>query len=125
MAFVVFFSTMSFTINMHYCGEILVETTIFSKSEGCEMEMQKPSNKDCSTKKKNCCNEKQISFDGQDELEITFDNLTNDQKMFIVSFVNSFILDEEIAEKEPISLKDYPPPNSVKSIYKFVESYLI
>jgi len=35
MAFVVLFSTMSFTVNMHYCGDTLVETAIFKKAKGC------------------------------------------------------------------------------------------
>ena len=42
MAFVVLFSTMSFTVNMHYCGDTLVETAIFHKAKGCGMEMEKP-----------------------------------------------------------------------------------
>ena len=42
MAIVVLFSTMSFTINMHYCGDNLVETVIFHKAKGCGMEMEKP-----------------------------------------------------------------------------------
>jgi len=33
MAFVVLFSTMSFTVNMHYCGDTLVETAIFHKAK--------------------------------------------------------------------------------------------
>ena len=37
MAFVVLFSTMSFTVNMHYCGDTLVETAIFQKAKGCGM----------------------------------------------------------------------------------------
>lgn len=54
MAFVVLFSTMSFTINMHYCGDTLVETAMFQKAKGCGMEMQKPSTEACVFAKKNC-----------------------------------------------------------------------
>ena len=60
MAFVVLFSTMSFTLNMHYCGDILVETAMFHKAEGCGMEMEKPSAEGCSITKKNCCNDEQL-----------------------------------------------------------------
>ena len=60
MAVVVLFSTMSFTINMHYCGDTLVDTAIFQKTKTCGMEIQKTSNKDCSISKKNCCNDEQI-----------------------------------------------------------------
>lgn len=40
LAFVVLFSTMSFTIDMHFCGNTLVETAIFHKAKGCGMETQ-------------------------------------------------------------------------------------
>ena len=60
MAIVVLFSTMSFTVDMHYCGDSLVETAIFHKAEGCGMEMQKPSDEGCSVAVKNCCSNEQL-----------------------------------------------------------------
>ena len=48
MAVVVLFSTMSFTISEHYCGDKLVDSALFSKAEFCGMEMQLPlQSKDC------------------------------------------------------------------------------
>ncbi len=77
MAFVVLFSTMSFTIDMHYCGDTLVDTSIFTKAKTCGMEMQKPKAiSDCSIMKKNCCTEEQIIIEGQDELKISFNELS-------------------------------------------------
>jgi len=85
MAFVVLFSTMSFTVNMHYCGDTLVETTLFNKAKGCGMEMEKPSTEGCSITKKNCCDDKQLVIDGQDELKLNFDKLTFEQQQFVAS----------------------------------------
>ena len=62
MAFVVLFSTMSFTIDMHYCGDTLVDTAIFQKAKACGMEMQKPSNEGCAVTKKDCCNDEQVEL---------------------------------------------------------------
>ena len=76
MAFVVLFSTMSFTINMHYCGNTLVDTAIFKKAKNCGMDMQNSTTKECSMTKKNCCSDKQIFVDGQDELKISFNQKT-------------------------------------------------
>ena len=56
MAFVVVFSTMSFSIDMHYCGDTLVDSTMFGSAANCGMEMEKTSTKECSISKKNCCN---------------------------------------------------------------------
>lgn len=52
MAFVVMCSTLSFTINMHYCGDTLVETVVFQKAKGCGMDMQKPTSEGCSITKR-------------------------------------------------------------------------
>ena len=91
MAFVVIFSTLSFTINMHYCGGALVETAFFHKAKGCGMEMDKPSSKDCSITKKNCCSDEQLLVDSQDELQLTFDKVSFDQQVFIASYVYTYI----------------------------------
>ena len=101
MAFVVLFSTLSFTVNMHYCGDTLVETVIFKKAKGCGMEMQNPSTKGCAITKKNCCDDKQLIIDGQDELKLNFDNLTFEEQQFVASFVYAYIaLFEEYDEDE-------------------------
>ena len=57
MAFVVLFSTMSFTVDMHYCGDTLMDTAIFHKAETCGMEMENPLTDGCSITKKNCCSD--------------------------------------------------------------------
>jgi hypothetical protein len=126
MSFVVLFSTMSFTIDMHYCGDTLVETAIFHKAKGCGMEMDAASNNsECSVLKKNCCKEEQILVKGQKELKISFDKLTFDQQAFVASFVYSYINLFETVEEETNSFSEYPPPLIVKSIYKLDETYLI
>lgn len=39
MALVVLFSSFSYTINSHYCGDILVDAALFAKADACGMEM--------------------------------------------------------------------------------------
>lgn len=125
MAFLVLFSTLSFTIDMHYCGETLVDTAIFKKAKGCGMEMQNPSTKDCSMTKKNCCSDKQIFVDGQDELKISFDTLSFEQQQFVVSFIYTYINLFEGFVEEINSFQEYKPPLVVRQIYKLDETYLI
>ena len=60
MAFVVLFSTMSFTVDMHFCGDTLVATSMFQKATGCGMEMEKPAAEGCAFVKSNCCKDKQM-----------------------------------------------------------------
>ncbi len=125
MAFVVLFSTLSFTVNMHYCGDTLVETAIFNKAKGCGMEMEKPSSKGCEITKKNCCNDKQLVIDGQDELKLNFDKLTFEQQQFVASFVYTYINLFEGLDKNVSSYEEYKPPLVVKQIFKIDETYLI
>ncbi len=125
MAFVVLFSTMSFTINMHYCGDTLVETAIFQKAEGCGMEMGNTSTEGCEITKKNCCDDKQLVVDGQDELQLSVDNITFEQQVFIASFVYTYINLFEGLDKNISSFEEYRPPLIVRQIFKIDETYLI
>lgn len=125
MAFVVLFSTMSFTIDMHYCGDILVDTAIFNSVKSCGMETQDTETKDCSVVKKNCCSEKQIVFEGQDELKISFDNLNLDQQLFIALFVHSYLNVFETLEVEQNLYNTCSTPKVVRQLYKLDETYLI
>jgi len=126
MSFVVLFSTMSFTINMHYCGDTLVETALFHKAKGCGMEMDGlPANSECSVVKKGCCSEEQFTMQGQDELQLTFDKLTFEKQLLFTSFIYSYVLLFEGVEDNVTAYEDYPPPVVTRQIYKLDETYLI
>ena len=125
MAFVVLFSTMSFTVNMHYCGDTLVETAFFHKAKGCGMEMEKPSTKSCSITKKSCCDDKQLSVEGQDELQLTVDKISFEQQIFIASFVYAYVNLFENIDENVSSFEAYKPPLVVRQIFKIDETYLI
>ena len=125
MAFVVLFSTMSFTVNMHYCGDTLVESAIFQKAKGCGMEMEKPSTEECSITKKNCCDDKQLAIEGQDELQLQVDKITFEQQVFIVSFVYTYINLFEGLDNNVSTYEEYKPPLVVRQLYKIDETYLI
>lgn len=125
MAFVVLFSTMSFTISMHYCGDTLVETAIFHKAKGCGMEMEKPSTESCAITKKNCCDDKQLSIEGQDELQLIVDKISFEQQVFFTSFVYTYINLFQGLDKNVSSFEEYKPPLVVRQIFKIDETYLI
>ena len=123
LAIVVLFSTMSFTVNMHYCGRTLVDISIFKEAKTCEMEMPNQSN--AFTKKKGCCTDKQVNFEGQDDLKITWDTFAAEQQLFIASFYFSYINIFEELQEHNVPFKEYPPPLLVKNIYMVHETYLI
>jgi len=125
MAFVVLFSTMSFTIDMHYCGDTLVNTSIFQKAKGCGMEMDKPLTEGCAITKKNCCSNEQLVVDGQDELQLSVDTISFEQQLFIASFVYTYINLFEGLDKNVSSYEEYKPPLVIRRLYKIDETYLI
>jgi len=125
MAFVVLFSTMSFTIDMHYCGDTLVDTSIFSKAKSCGMESMETSTCESPELKKECCSEDQISFEGENELQLTFEDLNFEQQVFVSSFIYSYINLFEGLEENIIPLKDYSPPLVVKDILLLDQVFLI
>ena len=125
MAVVVLFSTMSFTVSMHFCGDNLVETAMFQKAKGCGMEMDKPSTEDCKVIKKNCCNDEQLVVDGQDELQIQLDNISLNQQLFIVSFVFTYLNLFEGLDSNVSSYGEYEPLLANRQIFKLDETYLI
>jgi len=125
MAFVVLFSTMSFTVSMHYCGDTLVETAIFNKAKGCGMEMEQPSTEGCSITKKNCCDDKQIAIEGLDELQFQVDKIAFEQHVLIASFAYTYINIFEGLNNNVSSYEEYKPPLVIRRIYKIDETYLI
>lgn len=126
MAIVVLFSTLSFTVDMHYCGDTLVDTSLFHKSEGCGMEIQKPtSNSDCNITIEDCCSDEQLVVQGQDDLKLSFDKLTFDQQLFVATFVYTYINLFEGLDNNVSSYEQYRPPLVIRQIYKIDETYLI
>ena len=127
MALVVVFSTMSFTINMHYCGDTLVEAAIFHKAKGCGMELQQPITKSgCSVEKKGCCTDKHVTVKGQDELIVkTIDDLDVNQQLFVATFTYSYLNLFEGLPELVIPHKNYSPPILVTDIQVLDQVFLI
>jgi hypothetical protein len=65
LAFLVLFSTFSFTVEKHYCGDQLIDVSFTGQAEGCAMNLDAVA----STKKKNCCKDEIHQIDGQDLLQ--------------------------------------------------------
>ena len=128
MAFVVLFSTMSFSLDMHYCGDHLVDFSLSEKVDTCMMKAQMTkSSTECAAMdmEMDCCSDVEIVIEGQDELKISFDKLTFDQQLFVASFVYSYNNLFEGLEEKVSSHNDYPPPLVTRQIYKLDETYLI
>lgn len=119
-------STMSFTINKHFCGDYLVSTSVVVKATTCGMEKQMPySEKDCSILKKNCCKEVSQLIEGQDDLQLSFSDISFQQQVFITSFVITYLNLFEGLDTHINPFIYYSPPLVVKDIQLLDEVFLI
>ena len=126
MALLVLFSTMSFSVDKHYCGDTLVDSSIFFEAEGCGMELQTNNDlKDCSVKKKNCCSDVTIIFQGQEDLKTSFDKIDLQKQQFIASFYFTYVNLFEGLEENIIPFYGYPPPLLITDIQLLDETFLI
>ena len=123
MALVVMFSTLSFTIEKHYCGEHLVDIAINSEAKKCGMmDMTAVDN----TIKKSCCSDTVDIIQGQDELKTNIINdISFDQKLFISTFTYSYLNLFEGLPQLVIPHKDYSPPDVVYNIQLLDEVFII
>ncbi len=69
MAFIVLFSTLSFTVEKHYCGNILVDLSVFTEAANCGMEVSEDTSKETTVTRMNCCKDLEITVQGQDNLQ--------------------------------------------------------
>ncbi|MEW4925324.1 hypothetical protein [Algibacter sp. 2305UL17-15] len=120
LALIVLFSTVSFTIEKHFCGDTLVDVAIFTDSEKCAMEALEI------LQKKTCCKDEINVVEGQDELKTaSFEDLDFEQQQFLTAFVYSYITGFESLPKETIPHNDYSPPNLVADIQVLDQVFII
>ena len=125
MAVLVLISTMSFTINKHFCGDHLVSTSVFLKAKSCGMDKPQTTDKNCETIKKNCCDEEVQLIEGQEDLKIELTDLNNQQQLFLYSFVLTYIDLFEGLKEQIVPYKHYKPPLVVRDIQLLDEVFLI
>ena len=127
MAFVVLMTTMSFTVNMHYCGKVLVDYSVFNAAKTCGMEKMQPAF-NCELApiaKKSCCSNKQLIVEGQDDLKKSFYTLSFEQQFFVAIFSQSYINLFKEKAATAILFADYPPPFLKQDILVLHQIFLI
>ena len=126
MAFVVFFSTMSFTISEHYCGGDLVNTSMFIVLDSCEVDMQmRSASEDCNLGQEDCCSDIIKIVEGQNELKTQLFNLNFEQQVFVASFVYAYINLFEGLDTNAIPSKNYSTPIYDKDFNVLYQTFLI
>jgi hypothetical protein len=121
LSLLVLFSTLSITVEKHFCGDNLIDVALFSEAKSCGMKMASE------TKiKKLCCKNEVELIKGQDELKITSsDDLDFEKQQFLTNYVYSYTILFESRPKQIVTHKDYSPPNLVADIQVLGQVFLI
>lgn len=124
LACLVLFSTFSFKVEKHYCGNNLIDVAIFTKVNNCGMDMDSVAS--TNLEKKHCCKDEIQVVKGQDKLKkSSFEDLQLDQQLFLSTFVFTYINLFEGLPEHVIPHKDYFPPNLIADIQILDQVFLI
>lgn len=126
MAIVVLMTTTSFTIDMHYCGDTMVDYSFFHKAASCKMQKAALTSS-CETpemKKKSCCSDEQLIVTGQD-FKDNFSKLSFEQQVFVASFTYSYISLLEGSISNEVPFVDDSPPFIKRDVQVLHQSFLI
>jgi hypothetical protein len=125
MAFVVMFSAMSFTTSKHFCGDELVNFSIFTLAESCGMESNDiNTTNECQIGEEDCCTDVIDVIEGQDFVKSEI-QLDYNQELFVTSFLYTYINLFEGLEENVVPFKNYSSPVIVEDIQVLDNVYLI
>ena len=126
MAFLVLFSTMSFSMDMHFCGDMLVDFKLFQEADSCQMAMDMPSmDMVGDDMEMQCCSDVELLVPGQDDLQLSFDDLSFEQQTFIVAFTITYSNLFLGIDQHPTPLKEYSPPILIRDVQVLDQTFLI
>lgn len=126
MALLLLASTISWTVEKHYCMGHLMDMSFFAEAEDCGMIMPSSENSSTAiTDDDSCCKDERIVVEGQDDLQLSFENVTVEQQLFLLAFTYSYFNLVEISSERPLLNEYYPPPLLIKDIQLLDEVFLI
>lgn len=131
MAFLMFFSSIGFSLDIHYCGNELQNVALFGKAKECEMmaQVKEEEKSSCceSTDKKvqnchnketakgNCCHNKKLIIENGEFEKLTVTKLDVQPLISVVVFLYSYFKIVSKLESEAI-FNEYNPPPLTKNI---------
>lgn len=141
MAFLMFFTSAGFTMDMHYCGGELKSVSFFGKAKTCHDmagENETPM-KDCPHHKKmmaekkgcsedkDCCSNKTVQLQSdQDQKVQTNDFVVSKQlKQFVIAYVAVFFADDFDLQREATTFAHYKPPLIQRDIPVLNQTFLL
>lgn len=125
LAFLVLFSTFSFTIEKHFCGDYLVDISYFGNAEDCSVEIGDDCESPTSIKKKKCCKDEIQQIEGQDDLKNSVEKFDLEKQQFLTAFAVSYYNLFQNIKEQKIPHKHYSPPKLIFDIQVLFEVFII
>lgn len=118
LALFVLFSTFSFTVEKHYCGDFLMDVSFTGDADDCNTAMK--------TLKRKCCKDEVYKIEGQDELQqFTYHNFDFEKTQFLVTFYISYQDLFVVGESDKVIHIDFPPPDTPRDFQALYQSFII
>lgn len=115
-------STLTWTVDTHFCMGRTMDVAFFAKADSCGMEMLLDEGLE-----NHCCDHETVVLEGQDDLKTT--NAADDvlQQVFIVANTTPFYNALQSSDLLPVVLNGYPPPENIGVIDRTIlyETFLI
>jgi hypothetical protein len=118
LALLLLFSTLSFTLDMHFCGGSLVDYGFYHQADDCGMSMDGDA--------MDCCDDVELHVQGQDDLASSPDTISELPEVFFQELLYSYVvlLVEDLPESF-IPFKEYSPPRLIPDISVRDQVFLI
>lgn len=124
LAVLVLFSTVSLTIEKHYCGDVLVDVSVFYQGQGCSVNSDDA--KQIILETVSCCKSHIDVVQGQDTLAFnTFTDLEYAHQLFFNSYIYSFSTLFENLSKRNTLYNKYLPPKLIVDLHVVNNVFLI
>jgi len=120
LALLVLFSTLSFTFEKHFCGDTLVDVSLFKQADKCATESIEIA------QKKTCCKDEVEVVKGQDELKFSdFEGLDIQPRLLVTIFTYVYLNPLQDIDKYVVPHINYSPPNLVTDIQVLDQVFII
>lgn len=128
LSFLIFFSTLSLSVDMHFCGDHLVDFSIGRKAATCGMEKASSGvSGECIMAAMECCTDFEIVFQAQEELQVHDDGYSLSRILLagLCPPAVKYISYQAPPPATPLHFREYSPPPLVRKVHLLHESFLI
>jgi hypothetical protein len=140
LAGLMFFTSVGFSVDTHYCQGQLKSFSFFGNATPCHDMVDETPMKECprhekmmaeneerSVDKKNCCSNKTLYFHFDEDQQSQNVNLVVSQQLqqFVIAYVAVFLYNDFIIESYAASYAHYKPPLVSRDIPVLFESFLL